>query len=79
MTDNVKNQVFAYFDDGDLLFRSHKRIDDTNIEMASLKDVIDYFIQKGQTIEHENEYVTTVEGDFYFNNGDYIELKEIKK
>ena len=68
------DQVFAYYNEIGLMFKSESVINDNNVEMASLQNVIDHYIETGYPIENENEYVTTLDGKFYFENGDYNKL-----
>lgn len=67
-------QVYAYFDNEDMMFKSTENLGD-EAEIATISEVIEYFVQKGYPIEADNEYVTTKDGDFYFEDGDYLKLQ----
>lgn len=69
------NQVFAYFNERDLMFRSMREILEDGIQLATLEEVIDYYIQTGNTLENEDEFVITTDGSFYFEDGDYRKLQ----
>ena len=61
---------YAYFDSGDIMFASAVEIE--NGDLATLDEVIEWYIQKGSTIEGIDQSVVTKDGIFKFKDGDYI-------